>query len=224
MLPNEKVISHYSKTGKYIDRVPSSICLTISSPYTAAVHMCQVGADNGLEGHIDDSLENDKNFEEVLSLMPVPTPEIFVDYKTKPKNINAEELNETILKVGKCLSKNQYLFHGGTWEDGNETITTQRPLSTSFCPQIAMRNAEYNGKAFDAGRIDLLVLKVLYPKTPVFVYNKAIDQNGEKEVLFASGARLKKLWTHKISDNYKVMSKSGETKNISTYVIMIEIS
>lgn len=223
-IPFEKRLSHFIDTKKMIRRARSGICFTISNPYTAAMHMCNVGADNGLAGHIEDSLEYDVNFKKMLSLMPNPMPQIFSDYKVTPKAVNSKELNKAILEIGMRLSTHQYLYHGGIWGENNKSIITQRPLSTSFCPQVAMRNAEHNDKAFNAGRIDLLVLMVVKPITPVFVYQEIYDTVNEKEVLFASGARLKKRWEHKISEKYEVSSINGQTKKISTYVVMVEIS
>ena len=60
-------------------------------------------------------------------------------------------------------------------------------------------------KAYDAGVIDLLVLKVTQPYTRVFSYKiKGTEKGNEKEVLFSSGAKLKLIESKTIRYDYKV--------------------
>lgn len=220
----QEMMSRNFPAGNYIDNERKELVFTLSNPYTAAMHMCKVGADNCLGNHIEESLDNDRNFQTMLSLMPKEIPEIFIKYKLAPNSVSFLDLHGAILDINMCLSKHQYLYHGGIWDKNRESIITQRPLSTSFCPQVALRNAEHNNKAFDAGRIDLFVLMVVESSTPVFVYPEIEDSVNEKEVLFSSGARLKKRWEHKITDNYLAPSTRHEPKRIPAYVIFVEIS
>ncbi|MFQ2622636.1 hypothetical protein ACK3YV_07350 [Aeromonas caviae] len=223
-LTHQEIMSRNFLGGKFIDTDRKELVFTISNPYTAAMYMCKVGADNSLGNHVEESLERDENFKKMLSLMPEETPDIFIEYKLTPNMVNSTDLHKAILNINMSLSKNQYLYHGGLWGNDRESIITQRPLSTSFCPQVALRNAEHNDKAFDAGRLDLFVIMVVESSTPVFVYPEIEDTVNEKEVLFASGARLKKKWEHKITDNYRAPSKKHEHKKIPAYIIFVEMS
>ncbi|MGU3847378.1 hypothetical protein ACVZHT_38210, partial [Vibrio diabolicus] len=81
---------------------------------------------------------------------------------------NQSDVDADINSIGKTLSDGQFLFHGGLWFSSCENeVTLRKPFSTSFCPQVALRNAEWRGKAYDQGQIDLLVLRVSNPKTNV---------------------------------------------------------
>ncbi|MFM4908542.1 hypothetical protein ACEUCM_05815 [Aeromonas dhakensis] len=194
----------------------------------AAEYMCRVGADNGLESFIDHALDKSINFEKMISSMPSETPSVLLDYKTSPVLTNPSEVDHAIDVHGRCLSDGQYLFHGGNFDDFKDDLVTKRPLSTSFCPQIALRNAEWCGKAYRAGKVDLLVLKVTNPKTKVFVYDRAGEHSNEKEILFSSGASLvvKKIKTVKFDHRVYATDILWETveKHVPCSLIEVEIS
>jgi len=83
------------------------------------------------------------------------------------------------------------------------------------------------GKAYDNGVLDLFVIRVKNSKTPVFVYdNKDPDLGHEKEVLFASGAKLTLKSVHVIGDEKVFKSTNGfqiESKKVPIRVLEIEI-
>ncbi len=123
--------------------------------------------------------------------------------------------------------KRRPLFHGGHWASDNPTITTSRPFSTSFCPQVALRNAEWKGKAYDAGRVDLMVVCVTQPKTKAYAYSREGNHGNEKEVVFASGATLTRVRETYIADIPVSKVTSGiqtEEKVVPAYVVEVEIS
>ncbi|WP_324011660.1 hypothetical protein [Aeromonas hydrophila] len=157
----------------------------------AADYICRVGIDDELDTFIEQELKKNINYAKMIWSMPPKTPSVLLNYKTSSNNVDLLEVDREIDIHGKYLSNGQYLFHGGNWDSFIDVLeNTSRPLSTSFCPQIALRNAEWGGKAYHAGKVDLLVLKVTNPKTKAFVYNNKISKAIEKEVLFSSGAKL----------------------------------
>ncbi len=219
---NERILSLH-KHGYIIDRVRTGVIKTVSSAYEAAIHMCNVGADKGLEDHVDEHLSCDDNFKIMLQTMPSITPKVLLDYKNKPKSVDLDILSKTVIAKGKLLSDDQFLFHGGLWNNSEEIITT-RPLSTSFCPQVALRNAEHNGKAYENGIIDLIVFRTTNTKTKVYVYNRRIRLAHEKEVLFSSGAVLTLKSIKHIRDDYPSSLDGTNIKNISVRVVEVDIS
>lgn len=199
-------IQHLQEYGYTIFQVPDKLEKSISNAYKAAVHMALVGADNALEYHINNALNSSANFKIWRQTMPRRTPIQLTNYQRKYifDNSVVQEIN----KIDCILSDGQFLFHGGCWMGENfigAEYITSLPFSTSFCPQVALRNAEWGGKAYDAGVIDLLVLKVTQPYTRVFSYKiKGTDKGNEKEVLFSSGAKLKLIRSETIRCDYKV--------------------
>ncbi|NDK77653.1 hypothetical protein GYA97_24805 [Escherichia coli] len=75
--------------------------------------------------------------------------------------------------------------------EGNNAVTKlSDPFATTFCPQVAMREAEHSGKAYKQGYIDLMVITVIDPQVKAFVFDMDEPEKGnELEVLFAAGPR-----------------------------------
>ncbi|HAS0829228.1 TPA: hypothetical protein I3313_004251, partial [Enterobacter hormaechei subsp. hoffmannii] len=106
----------------------------------------------------------------------------------------------------------------------SSTFVTDRVLSTSFCPKVALNNGEWRGKAWDANRLDLIVIKTNATKTKAFVYDKELAGHGhELEVLFAKGATLKFISESQALKNRVAHKYQCAPKNINTYVIYAEL-
>lgn len=105
---------------------------------------------------------------------------------------------------GRCSVKVNVSFMQGCGRGGGgDRLTTERPLSSSFCPQVALRNADHKGKGYDAGRIDLLVLRATNPRTNVFAYKRKGTNLGHgNEVLFAARANLTLTSSELVSVDY----------------------
>lgn len=202
----DESIQHLRDYGNYIFQVPDKLVKIISNAYEAAAYIALVGADNALENHINNALNSSSNFKIWRQNMPSRTPGQLTNYQRK--HIINCSIYQVIDEIDCVLSDGQFLFHGGCWMGENSLgaeYITSSPLSTSFCPQVALRNAEWGGKAYDAGVIDLLVLKVTQPYTRVFSYKiKGTDKGNEKEVLFSSDAKLKLISSETIRCDYKV--------------------
>jgi len=184
-------LDFFKKNGYISNTVDDKVKECIWFAKEAADYICRVVIDNELDTFIERELKKSINYAKMIRSMPPKTPDVLLQYKTSPNTVNLFEVDREIDIHGRYLSDGQYLFHGGDWDSFKNILeNTSRPLSTSFCPQIALRNAEWGGKAYHAGKVDLLVLKVTNPKTKAFVYNNKISKAIEKEVLFSSGAKL----------------------------------
>ena len=203
-------------------RVNDQLQRTITNALQAAQYMAQVGADNRVENHIDTALANSSAYSTWRRAMPSATPKSLATYQKMYPHCDFVAITNDINNIGAVLSPGQFLFHGGCWPTANGLTTTQ-PLSTTFCPQVALREAEHGGKAYDAGRIDLFVLRVATPDTNVFAYKRNGTNLGhEKEVLFAAGANLTLTNSTLIRNDYRVCKVSRginfDYKEVPIYV------
>ncbi len=156
--------------------------------------------------------------------MPSRTPAEISCYQKDYQKCDLSAVSSAIDQSGSLLSREQYLFHGGLWPGGKSFITS-RPLSTSLCPQVALRNAEHKGKAYDAGRLDLLVLRVVDPATKAFVFKrKGTNLGHECEVLLASNACLTLTNQTQIRDDYMAAKFDCPIKKIPVYVLDVDVS
>ena len=132
----------------------------VSNANEAANYMAAVGADNGFGNFINTALDNSVAYKSWRRAMPSKTPDELSRYQKCYPNCDFQLVSIEIEAVGYVVSEGQCLFHAGLWPGGNRLLTN-RPLSTSFCPQVALRNADHKGKGYDAGRVDLFVLKAV---------------------------------------------------------------
>lgn len=208
-------------------RAKDKLIERVSTPFEAASRMLRERADKELDRHIEDALKASDNYRHLRSLMPQDVPEALNSYQGEFPHYDCTEVDNAINSHGVEIAGGQCLFHGGLWSSVTPNVTTSRPFSTSFCPQVALRNAQWGGKAYDAGRLDLMVVRVKDPKTKAYVYSLEGDHGHEKEVLFASGAELALVSETHIADIpvSKVDSNlREEKKDIPVYVVEIEIS
>ena len=199
----------------------------VSTHIEAATRMLRERVDNGLESHIDDALDTSVEYRDLRDLMPPDVPEALSSYQSEFSEDGLALADEAIKAHGVEVAEGQFLFHGGHWASDGPTLTTSRPFSTSFCPQVALRNAEWKGKAYDAGRVDLIVVCVTQPETKAFVYSREGNHGNEKEVVFASGAKLTRVREIHIADFCVSKVTSGLQqvhKVVPAYLIEVEIS
>lgn len=150
-----------------------------------------------------------------------------MDYQAIFPHHDAALADAALNAVGVEVAEGQLLFHGGAWDSDASTLTTSRPFSTTFCPQVALRNAEWRGKAYDADRVNVMVVRVAKSKTKAYAYSRQGPHGNEKEVVFASGAQLmlvsethvKGLLVTKIGANLQELKKI-----VPAYVVEVEIS
>ncbi|MGK7285153.1 hypothetical protein ACSPAB_03640 [Buttiauxella agrestis] len=80
------------------------------------------------------------------------------------------------------------------------------------------------GKAWDANRLNLIVIKTYFSKTKAFIFDKELQEHGhELEVLFAKGATLTFVSEIEACTDRVVNKYQCKSKNIKTYVISAEL-
>jgi len=213
---------HLQETG-CVSAPNVNVCLKekIHNALEAANYIVRDNSDiDGLANHINSTLDKCLLYKNRRNYMPRKTPVPIRDYQNKYPLDDYTSVDYSIKEHGCILSDGQFLFHAGLWP--YETI---KPLSTTFCPQVALNNVLHKAKAFNNGRIDIFVLRVVNPKTKVFVFQRTGTRLGhENEVLFASGATLIIRAKKKIRDDFLVFNASGGQKKIPVYVLEIDIS
>lgn len=215
----------YQKNGYFPTSVNDRLEEIVSTPFDAACYMARKGADSSLEHHINAQLDNSAEYKVWRQCMPSETPDAIRKFQQEYPGYDQLEVDFEINKNANLLSEGQFLFHGGLWPSCAARIKLNKPFSTSFCPQVALRNAEWRGKSYDSGQIDLFVLRVVSATTNVFVFPKKDTWVGnEKEVLFSSGAELTLVKRTLIDKDYLAAKFQCSEKRIPIYVIEVDIS
>ncbi len=219
------------QSGNFHQRVKVKLEAKVANHVDAAKHTIVKVVDNQLERFIKDYLNQSLSYKNMRLEMPSQTPKSLSDYQRRFQSSTFEQVSIDINDYGKVLSEGQYLFHGGLYPiNKGEFFKTERPFSTSFCPQIALRNAEWRGKGYDAGEIDLFVLRTVNPQTKVFCFRlNGTDKGHEAEVLFAAGAKITLRSKTKIKTGkaYKACSQNTGRlleKEIPFYLVEVDIS
>lgn len=141
---------------------------------------------NIVESYVSDWLKKDATISLWRKSMPSVVPHELAKYQSG--NYNPQVVDKEIKTIGAVLTPGQVLFHGGSLSAG----ILPRQLSTTFCPNVAICEALWKGKADAIGQVNIYAITVQASNTCVYVYNQSRGKlSNEKEVLFASGASLR---------------------------------
>lgn len=199
----------------------------IATHKQAASYLLREGLANGLESHIDRALEASIEYCAIRALMPSLVPPALEAYQGMFLASGLSSADAAIRANGIQLAEGQMLFHGGCWPGADSIFETTRPFSTSFCPQVALRNAEWKGKAYDADRLELMVVRVAQAATRAYIYGREGSHGHEKEVVFAGGARLTLIQQTRMKDVMAFgMASAGRPpqKMVPTYLLEVALS
>lgn len=206
----------------YPAHVPRS---PITSLLDAAHVLAFAGANGDIAWHIENELENGDEYKNWRANMPPVTPQILLDYQQlyPLSPVQMDQVNNEVNTHGMMIPHGQILFHGGQWMGKNAVTQLSIPFATTFCPQVAMREAEHSGKAYKEGYIDLMVIKVVDPQVKAFVFDMDEPEKGnELEVLFAAGATITITNRTSMGHNYPVYG--SPEKDITTYLVEATLS
>lgn len=148
----------------------------------------RVAHHSDVEHLVDDQLRKSEEMKEWRKAMHRKTPEAIATYQKSPNSSDYDDVTNVINETGATLPEGQVLFHGG---DLHTCITT-RPLSTTFCPQVARQEALFKGKAKIAGSVN--IYKITIVSSNVLGYalkQKGTNHGNEKEVLIGANHELK---------------------------------
>lgn len=201
---------------------------TISNPMDAAEFLASNQHESRLDRFVSTFFDKSTEYSKWLQLMPNTTPiELLIYQDSYPPN-DLNIIDQKVKEHGIVIPDGQFLFHGGLWPKDkygvcSSKFVTDRVLSTSFCPKVALNNGEWRGKAWNADRLDLIVIKTNDSKTKAFIYDKDEKHGHELEVLFAKGATLTFISEKKVCSNRVVNKYQCKSKSIKTYVISAEL-
>ncbi|NVH51866.1 hypothetical protein HU985_13270 [Photobacterium damselae subsp. damselae] len=218
-------------SGDFYKRINVRLEAKLDNHFDAAKHMLLKLEDNQLESFIKSYLNSSSSYKAMRAEMPSQTPILLSQYQRIFKGVDLQKVSKLVDYYGKKLTNGQHLFHGGLWPASeNHSFITSRVFSTSFCPQIALRNAEWCGKAYDAGEVNLFVLRVVNSKTKAFCFRQNGTNKGhELEILFSAGATLtlrSKTFIREAKVYKSCRHDYGRVleKNVPFYVLEVDIS
>ncbi|TBG52559.1 hypothetical protein [Rhizobium leguminosarum] len=198
--------------------------ISISDALDAANYVGRYEDHNWLNNHITDALKKTSEYQAWHRAMPSRTPKAIAAYQKNYAKSDLATVDSEINLHGSPLPVGQQLFHGGLWSSMSGAITS-RPLSTSLSPTVAFSNALYRAKAYDAGRLDLIVLRTTV-STNAFVFkSKGTKLAHELEVLLPAGISLKVLSETCARTDYRAAKAIDDpVKTIPVYVVEAEIA
>ena len=148
----------------------------------------RVAHHSDVEHLVDDQLQNSEEMREWRRAMPRKTPDAIAVYQKTPDLANYGDVTNAISEAGAMLPEGQVLFHGGDLHD----CTLTRPLSTTFCPQVARQEALWKGKAKAAGGVNIYKITIAGSEIPGYALKqRGTSLGNEKEVLISANHRLK---------------------------------
>ncbi|ASM00643.1 hypothetical protein JY446_08690 [Serratia marcescens] len=214
-------------------QIKVKIDLILNSAHDAARLIAGNKDENRIDNHVISYLEKNMEYKKWRECMPHSTPKQLIDYQENYPPKDFEVINSLISKHGMLIPVGQALFHGGIWpldKMGGQvkSFLTNRVLSTSFCPKVALNNGDWRGKAYDAGRIDLMVITIKSIDKKAFVFS--LDEGShshEMEVLFERGVQLSLVRSSTVNLHFKTCKSTSasdiDCKFIAVNVLQIEM-
>jgi hypothetical protein len=196
----------------------------ISTALEAANHIAVHHPDNGLGNYVCNVLDASADYMAWINAMPSKKPKAIATYQSNYDKRKDAEVTSDILTYGDTLDVGQILFHGGYWTGGIGTTVISRPLSTTFDPNVAFVSALWKAKAYDAGRLDLIVLKTTSAATKAYVFNRRGNLSHEHEILLPANTTLKFVRETCLQTAYNVTKVDFPDKTIPIYVVEVEVS
>ena len=193
----------------------------------AAKYVLEGNDANEVENYITQFLKNSSEYRIWRENMPSITPQCFKDYQQKSK-YSSVELDDYFKNCESFLSEGQVLFRGGKYHGViNQCLRCPQITSTTFCPQVALREAEWNGKAYNDDEINLWLITIRNPQIKIFIYNFFKSKMGnEKEVVLQSDCKFFLREKILINDHYKVFSPHTPnplSKYVCAYLLYVDV-
>ncbi|BDU37348.1 hypothetical protein [Vibrio nigripulchritudo] len=211
-------------TGRSCGQIKVSRVAVIKSEIEAANRICNVKYDPSLRQHVNTQLDSLASYKAWMQATNWECPDSLITYQQNYPNYDIAVVEDDIKSFGLVLSEGQVLFHAGAWPAGQTTFQTTEPFSTSFCPEAAFRNAEHKAKAYNAGKLDLLVITVKSTSANVFPYPRVGQFAHENEVLFSSGITLTKVNSSTVDTNFRVIKDEYSDKYVAVSVVEVELT
>ncbi|HEI8522674.1 TPA: hypothetical protein SMQ21_000731 [Proteus mirabilis] len=198
----------------------------VTNEYDAAMYMAEYQLDNGIDNHIESMLKGSQNYPKWVNAMEnysLTNARELIKYKTCYPEFDLTKVEQELSHFNALPSTGQKLFHGGYWNHQSNVVTLQEPFSTTFSPQVALRELDHLGIGAKNPTIQIWVLTVVNPKTNVYFYDINNNDNlgYEYELLFAPGATLTLINTH--TTNFIYTAYSGTWPKQTAHKKTVEI-
>lgn len=114
------------------------------------------------------------------------------EYQRASGKFTADTLNTEVRHFGRFIAPGQVLFHGGSCRPSEvATFVTNKPLSTSLCPQIAAWHAYNDLLPAPNPAPAIWILSAPYGNRKAVVYRKGgAGMEHEQEVLIEAGSTI----------------------------------
>jgi len=206
-----------------------SIALSMEVPYgqeirnsvDAAMWAATHHGSDALCNRLADRLSTSLGYKRLRSSMPKTTPAPIRDYRHRGASSRTAGFLDAVEKNASPLAPGQVLFHGGAWEPLATPTQLQFPLSTSFCPEMALRNAAWAGKAWASGYVNLLHIRVTSHNVRGFVCSLRSTKGHENEVILAQRTLLIAVAAEEIS-TVCVGSMEGHSKMVPVRLVFAD--
>lgn len=175
---------------------------------------------NALCDHLSAMRATNPGYKLLRSFMPTRTPTPIRRYQQEGAPRRTTGFYDAVANFATPLAPGQVLFHGGAWMPNAARTQLQFPLSTSFCPAMALRNAAWNGKAWHSGYVNLLHIRVSSTNVRGFVCGPRSEKAYELEVILAQETLLMALDATEIG-TICVGSTFGDSKKIPVYLVHV---
>ena len=224
MTPQE-MLDYAKEFGHFASTIKNQLLGRISNPVEAAKHMVEEAVDEKLNSHLQDGIDSSSSYDSWRRAMPRQTPPAIAKYQKHFPDYDSSAVDDAIFQIDFRLPLGQALFHGGIWPNSSSnSLVTDRPLSTTLLPSVALRNAEHKGKAYHAGEIQLMVLTIRDLSIRSFVFRKSGTLLGhEHEVLLPSGIKLTIRNRICVREDYPSGLDGIRTKPIPGVVLEVDV-
>lgn len=140
-----------------------------------------------IRNEMERRLSSSETFKLWRGEMPSRVPNNLNAYRNSYTRADLTKVDDEIRLYGSKLTPGQVLYHGGYLE----TMRVARPLSTTFCPEVARQEALWKGKADKVGAVNIYIIRICSNEVTAYVYNINASSHGDElEVLISSGGHL----------------------------------
>ena len=167
------------------------------------------------------------NWVAAASIGKIPSLET---YQKNYEKCNKAQVDTDIKNLNITMTPNQYLYHGGVLNVDNtvNSVVLADPLSTTFHPDVALNEANINGKAYKSDALHINVIKVVNPNVKVYPFRLGLTMSHEGEVLLEAGIKLNKINDTIFVPDYEVVVYDIDTsselrKKVEAHIIEWEV-
>jgi len=222
----EEIRQIMTDRGYFDDVVRDQRLAIIGTPMEAARHAIEKsGADGEFNSFVENQLLANEAFKAWRQAMPSATPPALSKYQKELSRSDLNAVDAAIAAHGASLPMGQVLYHGGHWPPHlGSSFRADRPLSTTLVPSVALNNAAWGAKAYEADEIHLFALRVESPSIKAFVFRtKGTRLGHEHEVLLPSGIQLELRSKIVVRRDYPVGKYDHPDKVVDAVLIEVAI-